>query len=79
MAGFTPRLAGFLAGDISEQRTDAYATVLRPRAHGPSVTPQLIWWTGECIPNCVCVKQEGCPCCGYGDPFGRIFGKTLAF
>jgi hypothetical protein len=22
---------------------------------------------GNCVPNCVCVTQEGCPCCNYFD------------
>jgi len=29
--------------------------------------PSPAYWFGGCIPNCVCVRQEGCPCCGYGD------------
>jgi hypothetical protein len=31
------------------------------------VIPQLrAWWPGhDCIPGCVCVTAEGCPCCGY--------------
>jgi hypothetical protein len=27
----------------------------------------FIWWPWNCIPGCVCVKQEGCPCCGPGE------------
>ena len=33
---------------------------------GKAIVPQAILGTGRsmpCIPNCVCVAQEGCPCC----------------
>jgi hypothetical protein len=50
---------------------------LRSPKAGPStaVVPQVrVWWPGDCIPGCVCVQDEGCPCCGYGGnpPFPRF-------
>ena len=31
------------------------------------VTAALWPWRWSCIPNCICVRQEGCPCCGPGE------------
>jgi len=46
----------------------SYATRRTRGDSSASVVPQvLIWGPGDCIPNCVCVKAEGCPCCGYQD------------
>jgi hypothetical protein len=67
------RLPGFTA-DSSLGGGAHYATlprrglVMGQGNHASAVIPQLfVWGTGDCIPGCVCVKEEGCPCCGYGD------------
>jgi len=70
MAAFTPKLAGFDAEAAMEAQKGSYSTVGHLQAaHSMSVIPELrIWRPGDCIPNCVCVRAEGCPCCGYQEP-----------
>jgi hypothetical protein len=40
-----------------------------------SVTPQRWIPTGGCIPNCVCIGPDECPCCQPGDP-GWPLGRS---
>jgi hypothetical protein len=31
----------------------------------PNIRPQIWRWPyGGCIPNCICVGPDACPCCG---------------
>lgn len=47
-----------------------YATISSSASSAAGVAPQLqIWKPGDCIPGCVCVQAEGCPCCGYDKPW----------
>jgi hypothetical protein len=48
----------------------SYATIYASTPSAADVIPQLqLWRPGDCIPNCVCVQAEGCPCCGYNQPW----------
>lgn len=75
------RLPGFTA-EFSLNGRRHYVALERPSGFGvegkvsTTVVPQLrIWQPGDCIPGCVCVRPEGCPCCGYEMPwpFGGLF------
>jgi hypothetical protein len=78
VSAFTPRLPGFVVVQADQPRRASYASLpLGPTVGLAGVSPQFTWWPGACIPNCVCVQDEGCPCCGYGSnrkfpefPFG---------
>jgi hypothetical protein len=58
----------------------SYATIYASRSSTADVVPQLrLWKPGDCLPGCVCVQAEGCPCCGYDLPLpvGTSQGVTL--
>ena len=70
MARFKVKMPGFLGDQVTHEAVGTYASLRTgssaTQSTGGRVSPQFIWWPGQCIPNCVCVKDEGCPCCGYG-------------
>ena len=67
------RLPGFdaEAALVSHGRFAARPMAATARGRSPAaVVPELgIWKPGDCIPNCLCVQAEGCPCCGYQEMF----------
>jgi hypothetical protein len=80
------RIPGFTATDAVDRRaTRRYAaTAATPVQRPSSVTPQMLPPLGggrPCNPTCLCVTEEGCPCCARGPlgprtlpplpPFGR--------
>jgi hypothetical protein len=63
-------MPGFTA-DASLDKTLEY---FRPHSSGlfgfgrASVEAQRWIATGRCIPNCICIGPDECPCCISGDP-----------
>lgn len=67
------KLPGFSAdASLYESKSEYGSAQFVARPVG--VQPQLILWPPGipgrdwCIPNCVCVSQVNCPCCGWNFP-----------
>jgi hypothetical protein len=69
-------LPGFTAGSSLQQRVGVYASRGRPSAGRAAVRAQLLWGRGPggCIPGCICVTFENCPCCT--SIFDTLSGRT---
>jgi hypothetical protein len=62
-----PRLPGFTAeAAVAATRRQHYRSAVGAALEGDvrRVHPSLAWWPWQgCIPNCVCVGPDACPCC----------------
>ena len=67
------RMPGFTAEAAHYPSATSYGSrAARPEASG--VLPSLVApGPGRCIPGCICVTPEGCPCCDsiFKPPWGR--------
>ena len=65
-------MPGFTAAASLYKESERYRTVDHPaaaQAAHAGVYPQIRdrptgRWSGPCIPNCICVGPDECPCCG---------------
>ena len=77
------RLPGFTAGAGLDATSDRYrqqdlqpaATTTGYSAQARLVTPLRGRGGQPCNPNCVCITQEGCPCC-YPGPVAQPVRRT---
>jgi hypothetical protein len=49
--------------------TDNYPRTVATQSRR-GLVDRMDYWKGNCIPGCVCVTGENCPCCGYGELLG---------
>jgi hypothetical protein len=57
-------MPGFTAeASLDTSREHYHLTTRWNVTDGQAVAPQLTRSLGRCIPNCICVTDEGCPCC----------------
>jgi hypothetical protein len=58
-------LPGFTASSSLHQRVGQYTSHVGPAAGQAAVQAQLLWprGPGGCIPGCICVTFDNCPCC----------------
>jgi hypothetical protein len=71
--GFTAELA------LDHRARRRYAPTRAAFAHPASITPQMLPLGSRppCIENCICISEDGCPCCPYPGPWPPFPPRTL--
>jgi hypothetical protein len=82
MSAGLSRVPGFTAETALGRGSRTYRTTARGYGHAQStVIPQFsrLGWPGDgCIPNCICVTEEGCPCCTSWPPSRTVRSRLIA-
>jgi hypothetical protein len=71
---FTPRIPGFVDDWTIGAPHGAYASAARGAPRAAGVTPAALRFPRgtDCIPGCLCVTGENCPCCDSLFPWPQI-------